>query len=115
MFGNGGVIKLATLCSGSDNPVVWTVAWIRVCRAEILQVDLDHPRASPAGHYRHMFSCEISVPKQAWIRKNIIPELLFADVSRLGHDKAYCVLSGCLEVVPYADIVTSERIISNYL
>ena len=85
------LLTFATLCSGSDCPVIWFMAFIRMVKAESYSVALDHPRASPFLGCRHLFSCEIKPDKRLWLTKNIMPQLLFEDILQfragrgLGH------------------------------
>ncbi len=102
------LLTFATLCSGSDCPVVWFMAFIRMVKAESYFVALDHPRASSFLGCRHLFSCEIKPDKRLWLTKNIMPQLLFEDICSLGQDEAWDILSGALVRVPHADAVPAE-------
>ena len=77
------------------------MAWVRVCKAEIYGVDVAHARANPKSSCLHAFSCEISPVKRKFLRKNFDMQLLFLDVTTLGHHKSFDELSGELQEVPH--------------
>ena len=80
---------VATMCSGTENPIIWLYAFARVTRSRILEVPLEHPQASASLVLRHVFSCEISREKQKYIQRHFHCELLFPDITCLGRRQAY--------------------------
>ena len=78
-------IRLATLCSGSDGPVV---AFRAACKCAGLEVE-------------HVFSCESDVRKRKWITAHF-PDLtrLYNDVHDVGRGRGLNTISGVLEDVP---------------
>jgi site-specific DNA-cytosine methylase len=103
LVGDGHCMRVATLCAGSEVPMIWLRSCLRVLRSRHLGVDWQHPSASPSTVLRHVFACEIEPAKQNWIRKNILPALLFPDVACLGRDKCYDIISGQYVLVPGSD------------
>ncbi|KAL7410274.1 hypothetical protein BDY24DRAFT_400679 [Mrakia frigida] len=71
---HGEKIKVATMCSGTESPLLALGLVSRALKAQTgvdLQID-------------HGFSCEIEPYKQAYIERNFAPPILFADVTELG-------------------------------
>ena len=100
---SGSTFRVCSMCSGSESPILWFMAGVRVLRSRHLDVAVDHPSASPASVARHIFACEIDRPKQVWIEINFKPELLFNNICYLGRNAAYDVLSGSMKNVLVAD------------
>lgn len=92
--GEGRPLRVGTMCSGTDSPVVV----------------LDNLAKALAGKLfvEHTFSCEFDKKKQGWIKDNF-PSLkyLFADVNELsGADgKAFNYITGEKDAVPAVDIM----------
>ena len=67
-------INVATVCSGTDSP--------------IFALNLMQEAARNLGqdfiHFSHKFACELEAFKQAFIRRNVDPPLIFRNVLELG-------------------------------
>ena len=100
LCGDGRKLRWATVCAGSECPTLWFMGFCRAMRLIALDVPIDRPRASPHDVITHVFSCEIVPAKQAFIRKHFLPCSLFVDVTTLGHDNSWDVLSASLQPVP---------------
>ncbi|KAF1848463.1 uncharacterized protein K460DRAFT_308788 [Cucurbitaria berberidis CBS 394.84] len=66
----GQVINVATMCSGTESPLI---------ALELLSKALEQTGNSPI-HFKHHFSAEIEVFKQAFIERNFQPDILFRDI-----------------------------------
>ena len=76
---NGRALRVATMCSGTESPLLALRMITRSLFKETgkkLEID-------------HIFSCEIEPFKQAYIERNFAPPILFRDVLELEHDYAY--------------------------
>ena len=100
LCGDGRKLRWATVCAGSECPTLWFMGFCRAMRSIALDVPIDHPRASPHDVITHVFSCEIVPAKQAFICKHFLPCSLFVDLTTLGHDNSWDVLSASLQPVP---------------
>ena len=91
----GNVIKVATLCSGTESPLL-AMQMLAEGACHFMQFmehlltfsalrenDPEHPL-----RYQHLFSCEIEPSKQAYIQRNFFPPCLFRDVNDLVNDTA---------------------------
>ena len=75
---NGRKIRVATMCSGTESPLLALDLIARTLRK-------DH---GVELAFTHVFSCEIVPWKQAYIERNFQPPLLFRDVVELGCEEA---------------------------
>jgi hypothetical protein len=104
LFRSCGRFRVATACSGSENPIVWLAAFARVVRSINLKVPLAHVRACPWDILHHVFACEVNVQKaRQWILLNFNPGFLFADITTLTHSKSWCFKHNSLQLVPACD------------
>jgi len=87
----GRPLKVATMCSGTEAPLLALELVSRACEA---QSGVSFPVS-------HIFSSEVEPFKQAYIERNFAPPLLFRDVRELGHPQAHTAF-GSLEDVPRA-------------
>jgi site-specific DNA-cytosine methylase len=94
---DGHKIRVATMCSGTESPLL---ALGLISRA-VSSVD---PTAPPL-HVEHVFSCEIEPFKQAYIERNFQPPLLFRDVRELGGDTATTAYGAQVPVPGDVDIL----------
>ncbi|KAJ3177421.1 hypothetical protein HDU87_004440 [Geranomyces variabilis] len=86
---NGRKLRLATMCSGTESPVLALREITRaIARSQGVTFEVEH-----------VFSCEIDAFKQAYIERNFAPPLLFRDICDLGNDFAPTAY-GALRVVP---------------
>ncbi|KAH7915282.1 hypothetical protein BJ138DRAFT_1122797 [Hygrophoropsis aurantiaca] len=86
---NGRKLRVATMCSGTESPLLALDLICQVLREEHdVTLDIDH-----------VFSCEITPFKQAYIERNFQPPLLFRDVCELGDPEATTAY-GALAPVP---------------
>ena len=56
-------------------------------------------------HATHVFSCEISAPKQIWIVNHFDPDFVFANILELGLEIACCATRCSYERVPSCDSI----------
>lgn len=70
---NGRKLRLATMCSGTESPVLALEQVSRALRAKGLHFELDH-----------QFSAEIVPYKQAYIERNFAPPIIFRDIKELS-------------------------------
>ncbi|KAJ3211992.1 hypothetical protein HDU67_004137 [Dinochytrium kinnereticum] len=71
-------LRVATMCSGTESPLLALQLLSRALKA----------RCNVDFAVDHVFSCEIEPFKQAYIERNFSPPLLFRDVRELGGDEA---------------------------
>lgn len=72
------VLNVATVCSGTEAPLTA----MNLIREAGRNIGID------VLFYQHQFSCEIEPFKQAFIRRNHDPPLIFRDVVELGAEGA---------------------------
>jgi site-specific DNA-cytosine methylase len=82
-------LKVATMCSGTEAPLLALDLVSRACEAQ---------KGVPFL-VSHVFSSEVEPFKQAYIERNFSPPLLFRDVRELGGSHAHTAF-GSLEEVP---------------
>ena len=76
---NGRKLRVATMCSGTESPLLALRMITRSLFKETgKRLDIEH-----------IFSCEIEPFKQAYIERNFSPPILFRDVLELADDYAY--------------------------
>ena len=76
---NGRKLRVATMCSGTESPLLALRMITRSLFAE----------TGKKLEIEHIFSCEIEPFKQAYIERNFSPPILFRDVLELADDYAY--------------------------
>jgi hypothetical protein len=91
-----GRLTVGTMFSGTDIGLKVVDA---VCQA--LAAELQADPVTPV----HLFSCEKSARKIAWIRTFFRPKLLFNDAAQLGQDWAWDVVSQRARRVPRVDLL----------
>mmetsp|Transcript_20109 Transcript_20109/g.45100 ORF Transcript_20109/g.45100 Transcript_20109/m.45100 type:complete len:434 (-) Transcript_20109:266-1567(-) len=87
----GGVLRVGTLCSGTDSPIPV----------------IEHLGKKIGLTVEHVFSCEWAPKKQEWIRRNFEGlKYLFSDVKEVGfNENATDVLTGKQVKVPTVDLI----------
>jgi hypothetical protein len=75
---NGRSLRVATMCSGTESPLLALGLISRAMGA-----------IGSTFNVEHVFSCEIEPFKQAYIERNFSPPILFRDVCELGGSTAY--------------------------
>jgi len=90
-----GVVRLGTLCSGTDSP---TIALKHLVGA----VDALVPGATEQKfRLEHVFSCEFDEAKQGFLLKNFSNMgYLFSDCTHMGRRRAWDVKSGSVQNIP---------------
>jgi hypothetical protein len=78
---NGRKLRVATMCSGTESPLLA----LRMITRSL------YKETGKTFEIEHVFSCEIEPFKQAYIERNFAPPILFRDVLELANDEAYCV------------------------
>jgi hypothetical protein len=76
---NGRKLRVATMCSGTESPLLA----LRMITRSLFQ------ETGKKLEVEHIFSCEIEPFKQAYIERNFSPPILFRDVLELADDYAY--------------------------
>lgn len=76
---NGRKLRVATMCSGTESPLL---ALRMITRSLFTET-------GKKLEVEHIFSCEIEPFKQAYIERNFSPPILFRDVLELANDYAY--------------------------
>ena len=96
-------LTLGTMCSGSEAPTLWFLAFVRVLKSEMHGVAIDSAQANPFTSFHHKLACEWIARKQGWILLGFDPEILIADIFTIGRRYAYCVKADAEVEVPYCD------------
>ena len=60
-------LTLGTMCSGSEAPTLWFLAFVRVLKSEMYGVAIDSAKANPFTSLHHKLACECVTRKQGWI------------------------------------------------
>jgi site-specific DNA-cytosine methylase len=93
----GGTLRFASMCSGSD----LIVPLFKQLMARALQ------RCEMSCEVVHSFSVERAKTKQAWIRANFLPEVLFGDIADMNHACAKDEISGTEVRIPRVHAVVA--------
>jgi hypothetical protein len=75
---NGRKLRVATMCSGTESPLLA----LRMITRSLFK------ETGKTLEVEHIFSCEIEPFKQAYIERNFSPPILFRDVLELANDYA---------------------------
>jgi hypothetical protein len=101
----GRPLRVATMCSGTESPILALDMIQNAIRDAIAQSDAECWRewrqSSADGAWfpvEHVFSCEIEPFKQAYIERNFHPPLLFRDIRELGDAQAYTAYGAYVDV-----------------
>jgi hypothetical protein len=84
--GNRWKLRVGTMCSGTESPLL---ALQLISEA----MELDDAIGGKKLEIEHIFSCEIEPFKQAYIERNFRPPILFRDVTELGGEEAYVIIT----------------------
>ncbi|KAH7343761.1 hypothetical protein B0J17DRAFT_713921 [Rhizoctonia solani] len=93
---NGRPLRVATMCSGTESP--------------LLALGMISRAMAAMGHtfkVEHVFSCEIEPFKQAYIERNFSPPILFRDVCELGASTATTAYGALVDVPGNADLLVA--------
>ncbi|CAE6530732.1 unnamed protein product [Rhizoctonia solani] len=93
---NGRPLRVATMCSGTESP--------------LLALGMISRAMAAIGHtfkVEHVFSCEIEPFKQAYIERNFSPPILFRDVCELGASTATTAYGALVDVPGNADLLVA--------
>ena len=93
----GRTIRIATLCSGTESPLL----------AMEMVADALKTRGLIGFDVEHVFSAEIVPHKQAYIERNFAPPLLFRDVCELGDDQAHTAYGALVDVPGDVDLLVA--------
>ncbi|KAB5515260.1 hypothetical protein GE09DRAFT_1263776 [Coniochaeta sp. 2T2.1] len=90
-------LTVATVCSGTEAPLT-ALNFIKEASRKLFRRDI--------LDFHHQFSCEIEPYKQAFIRRNHDPPLIFRNVVELGAKNATTAMdaSGCEKSIPVEPI-----------
>jgi hypothetical protein len=98
-------LRVATMCSGTESPILALDMIQNAIRDAIAQSDEECWSAwrqstadGPWFPVEHVFSCEIEPFKQAYIERNFHPPLLFRDIRELGDAQAYTAYGAYVDV-----------------
>mgnify|MGYP003335425834 CR=1 FL=1 len=80
----GGFIDVGTLCSGCDLIMHALLEMVQEWK-EIWDISLE---------VRHLFACEVDPERQKFIINTWAPQSVFADITKMHDDRAYCVRAG---------------------
>lgn len=88
----GRVINVATMCSGTESPLLFLQMLNEALQA----------LGEPSLPTMHSFSAEIDTTKQAYIERNFHPRVLFRDARQLGDEEATTATTayGAEEYIP---------------
>ncbi|CAE6523404.1 unnamed protein product [Rhizoctonia solani] len=93
---NGRALRVATMCSGTESP--------------LLALGMISRAMAATGHtfkVEHVFSCEIEPFKQAYIERNFSPPILFRDVCELGATTATTAYGALVDVPGNVDLLVA--------
>ncbi|KAF8680902.1 C-5 cytosine-specific DNA methylase [Rhizoctonia solani] len=93
---NGRSLRVATMCSGTESP--------------LLALGMISRAMAANGHtfkVEHVFSCEIEPFKQAYIERNFSPPILFRDVCELGGSTATTAYGALVDVPGNVDLLVA--------
>ncbi|CAE6454320.1 unnamed protein product [Rhizoctonia solani] len=93
---NGRALRVATMCSGTESP--------------LLALGMISRAMAASGHtfkVEHVFSCEIEPFKQAYIERNFSPPILFRDVCELGASTATTAYGALVDVPGNVDLLVA--------
>ncbi|KAJ1308686.1 hypothetical protein OPQ81_004377 [Rhizoctonia solani] len=93
---NGRALRVATMCSGTESP--------------LLALGMISRAMAATGHtfkVEHVFSCEIEPFKQAYIERNFSPPILFRDVCELGASTATTAYGALVDVPGNVDLLVA--------
>ncbi|CEH17129.1 dna repair protein rad8 [Ceraceosorus bombacis] len=93
----GRPLRVATMCSGTESPLLALNLMSRACKAQH-GIDIE---------VHHVFSCEIEPYKQAYIERNFAPPILFRDVCELGDDQAHTAYGALVDVPGDVDLLVA--------
>lgn len=97
LAGQGRALRVATMCSGTESPLLALNLISRAVEAKWgIKMGIDH-----------VFSCELEPFKQAYIERNFKPPLLFRDVTELGNAKAHTAYGALVDVPGDIDLLVA--------
>ena len=95
----GRPIRVATMCSGTESPLLALDKIANATNTEYGQkLGVDH-----------VFSCEIEPFKQAYIERNFAPPILFRDIRELDEDQATTAYGALVDVPGNVDMLVAVR------
>jgi len=93
----GRPIRVATMCSGTESPLLALDKIANATNTEYGQkLGVDH-----------VFSCEIEPFKQAYIERNFAPPILFRDIRELDEDQATTAYGALVDVPGNVDMLVA--------
>jgi hypothetical protein len=90
-------LRVATMCSGTESPLLALEMLSEACRAQ---------HGQPLN-WEHVFSCEIEPFKQAYIERNFSPPLLFRDIRELCDPQATTAYGALVKVPGLVDVLVA--------